>query len=75
MSEKIKSVVKKSGEISDYVLTNGETISKEQGVKMAESGQIEGVTIAHSKKGESYLKTKPDGIEGNNLSSMNSKDK
>lgn len=75
MAEKIKSVVKNSGEISHYVLTNGETVSKEQGVKMAENGEIDGITIAHSKKGESYLKTKPDGIEGNNLSSMDSKEK
>ncbi|WP_368254758.1 DUF3892 domain-containing protein [Clostridium paraputrificum] len=32
---------------------------------------MEGVIIAHSRKGEEYLRTKPDGEEGNNLSSMN----
>ncbi|WP_369809284.1 DUF3892 domain-containing protein [uncultured Clostridium sp.] len=30
--------------------------------------------VSHSKKGEEYLRTKPDGTEGNNLSSMSKKD-
>ena len=37
---------------------------------MAKKGQIDGVIIAHSKKGEEYLRTKPDATQGNNLSSM-----
>lgn len=64
MANRIVETVKKSGEISDYVLSNGETISKEVGVERAKNGEIEGVIIAHSR-------TKPDGEEGNNLSSMN----
>lgn len=71
MSEKIVSTIKKSGEISEYVLSNGETISKAVGVERAKNGEIDGVIIAHSRKGEEYLRTKPDGSEGNNLSSMN----
>lgn len=71
MANKIVNTIKKSGEISDYVLSNGETVSKSVGVQMAKAGEIDGVIIAHSKKGEEYLKTKPDGNEGNNLSSMN----
>ena len=34
------------------------------------SGEIDGVIIAHSRKGEEYLRTKPDGKEGNNLDNM-----
>ena len=71
MSNKIVETIKdSSGEIKQYVLENGTTIDKAQGVEMAKNGQIDGVIIAHSKKGEEYLRTKPDGTQGNNLSSM-----
>lgn len=71
MSNKIVETIKdSSGEIKQYVLENGTTIDKAQGVEMAKKGQIDGVIITHSKKGEEYLRTKPDGTQGNNLSSM-----
>ena len=71
MSNKIvETIIDSSGEIKQYVLENGTTIDKAQGVEMAKKGQIDGVIIAHSKKGEEYLRTKPDGTQGNNLSSM-----
>lgn len=71
MSNKIVETIKdSSGEIKQYVLENGTTIDKAQGVEMAKKGQIDVVIIAHSKKGEEYLRTKPDGTQGNNLSSM-----
>ena len=71
MSNKIVETIKdSSGEIKQYVLENGTTIDKAQGVEMAKKGQIDGVIIADSKKGEEYLRTKPDGTQGNNLSSM-----
>ena len=70
MSNKIVETIKdSSGEIMQYVLEN-----KAQGVEMAKNGQIDGVIIAHSKKGEEYLRTKPDGTQGNNLSSMSKED-
>lgn len=75
MSNKIVQTIKNSsGEIMQYVLENGQTIDKSQGVEMAKNGQIDGVIVAHSKKGEEYLRTKPDGSEGNNLSSMSKED-
>lgn len=71
MATRITSTKKdNSGEICEYVLDSGETISKAEGVAKAKNGEIEGVIVAHSKKGEEYLRTKPDGSEGNNLSSM-----
>lgn len=71
MSSKIVETIKNSsGEIMQYVLENGQTVEKAQGVAMAKNGEIDGVIVAHSKKGEEYLRTKPDGAEGNNLSSM-----
>ena len=75
MSNKIVETIKdSSGEIKQYVLENGTTIDKAQGVEMAKKGQIDGVINAHSKKGEEYLRTKPDGTQGNNLSSMSKED-
>ena len=75
MSNKIVQTIKNSsGEIMQYVLENGQTVEKLQGVEMAKNGQIDGVSISHSKKGEEYLRTKPDGKEGNNLSAMAKED-
>lgn len=75
MSNKIVETIKNSsGEIMQYVLENGTTVDKAQGVEMAKNGQIDGVIIANSKKGEEYLRTKPDGKEGNNLSAMSKED-
>ena len=75
MSNKIVETIKNSsGEIMQYVLETGTTVDKAQGVEMAKNGQIDGVIIAHSKKGEEYLRTKPDGTEGNNLSAMSKED-
>ena len=75
MSNKIVETIKNSsGEIMQYVLESGTTVDKAQGVEMAKNGQIDGVIIAHSKKGEEYLRTKPDGTEGNNLSAMAKED-
>lgn len=71
MADRIKETIKNSsGEITHYVLSNGETLSKSEGVDRAKNGQIDGVIIAHSRKGEEYLRTKPDDTEGNNLSSI-----
>ena len=71
MVQKITETIKNSsGEITHYVLDNGEKLEKSEGVNRAKNGEIEGVIIAHSKKGEEYLRTKPDGSQGNNLSSL-----
>ena len=74
MSRIVETIKNSSGEITQYVLENGQTVEKAQGVEMAKNGQIEGVIVAHSRKGEEYLRTKLDGTEGNNLSSMAKED-
>ncbi|AOR22788.2 DUF3892 domain-containing protein [Clostridium taeniosporum] len=68
--ESITAVVKKSGEITGYELSNGQRISKEEGVNMAKNGGISGVSVSVSKKGEEYLRSLPDEEESNNLSSL-----
>ncbi|MDU6341051.1 MAG: DUF3892 domain-containing protein [Clostridium sp.] len=71
MAQRITDTIKdSSGEITHYILDSGEKLEKADGVSRAKNGEIEGVIIAHSRKGEEYLRTKPDGNEGNNLSSL-----
>ena len=65
----IVGLVKSSGRITGYQLSDGNTVSKERGVEMAKNGEIRGVGIAHRKDSE-YLKSLPDGDEGNNLGNL-----
>ena len=68
-AKEIVGLVKSSGKITGYQLSDGETVSKEQGVAMAKAGEIQGVGVAHRKNSE-YLKSLPDGSEGNNLGNL-----
>ena len=68
-AKEIVGLVKSSGRITGYQLSNGETVSKEEGVAMAKAGEIQGVGVAHRKDSE-YLKSLPDGTEGNNLGNL-----
>jgi len=58
------------GEITAYELENGEIISKDQAVLLAKQGNIGGVSVATSKKGEDFLRSLPDGDKNNNLDSL-----
>ncbi len=68
-AKEITGLLKSGGKISGYQLSDGSTISKEEGVAMAKAGEIRGVGVAHRKDTE-YLKSLPDGTENNNLSSL-----
>ena len=68
-AKEIVGLVKHSGRISGYQLSDGTTVSKEEGVSMAKSGDIRGVGVAHRKDSE-YLKSLPDGSENNNLGNL-----
>ena len=68
-AKEIVGLVKSSGKISGYQLSDGSTVSKEEGVSMAKAGDIKGVGVAHRKDSE-YLKSLPDGTESNNLSNL-----
>ena len=68
-AKEIVGLVKSSGRISGYQLSDGSTVSKEEGVSMAKAGEIKGVGIAHRKDSE-YLKSLPDGTEKNNLGNL-----
>ncbi|MBQ8519548.1 MAG: DUF3892 domain-containing protein [Agathobacter sp.] len=68
-AKEIVGLVKSSGKISGYQLSDGSTVSKEEGVSMAKAGDIKGVGVAHRKDSE-YLKSLPDGTERNNLGNL-----
>lgn len=68
-AKKIVGLVKSSGRITGYQLSNGSIVSKEEGVSLAKAGEIQGVGIAHRKDSE-YLKSLPDGTENNNLGNL-----
>ncbi len=65
----IVGLVKSSGKIVGYQLSDGQKVSKEEGVAMAKAGEINGVGIAHRGDTE-YLKSLPDGTESNNLGNL-----
>ena len=69
-AQSITALIKHSGEVTGYELSNGMRISKEEGVKMAKEGNISGVAVGVSKKSEEYLRSLPDEDESNNLSSL-----
>ena len=68
-AKEIVGLVKSSGKISGYQLSDGSTVSKEEGVSLAKAGYIQGVGGAHRKDSE-YLKSLPDDNENNNLGNL-----
>ena len=68
-AKEIVGLVKSDGRISGYQLSDGQKVSREEGVTMAKAGEIKNVGVAHRKDTE-YLKSIPDGNEDNNLSSL-----
>ena len=68
-AKEIVGLIKSSGRITGYQLSNGSTVSKEEGVAMAKAGDIKGVGVAHRKDSE-YLKSLPDSKEDNNLGNL-----
>ena len=65
----ITALVKESGKVTGYQLSNGQVLDKEEGVALAKQGGIKGVGISE-RNGNEYLKSIPDGTESNNLSNL-----
>lgn len=68
-AKRIVGLVKQSGRVTGYKLSDDSIVTKPQAVAMAKQGQIAGVGIAHRKDNE-YLKSIPDGSENNNLGNL-----
>ena len=65
----ITGLVKERGKVTGYQLSDNTLLEKGQAVQLARQGGIVGVGIAHRGDTE-YLKSIPDGSEGNNLSNL-----
>jgi len=68
-AKRIVGLVKESGRITGYQLSDNTIVEKQQAVDMAKQGQIAGVGIAHRGNTE-YLKSIPDSSENNNLGNL-----
>lgn len=68
-AREIVGLIKHSGKIDGYQLSDGSAVTKEEGVRMAKDGDIKGVGVAHRGDTE-YLKAIPDGSDDNNLGSL-----
>lgn len=68
-AQEIVAVTKENGRVSGYKLSNGQFLSKQEGVNLARQGGIQGVGIS-SRNGNEYLKSLPDNTENNNLSNL-----
>jgi len=68
-AQEIVALLKESGRVTGYKLTDGSVLQKDVAVEVARGGGIRGVGIA-ARNGEEYLKSIPDGTEDNNLSHL-----
>ena len=68
-AKQITGLVKESGKIVGYQLSDGNVLDKAHGISLAKSGGIKGVGIAKRNSNE-YLKSLPDGNENNNLGNL-----
>lgn len=69
--KKIIKVKKNSeGDIVSVIMTDGNTYSIEQAIEMVKDYQVDGVNVAKSKSGREYLRSNPNGEEGDNLDNL-----
>ncbi len=68
-AKRITALVKSGGRVTGYQLEDGQVLTKAEGVALAKAGGILGVGVS-ARNGNEYLKSLPDGAEGNNLSSL-----
>lgn len=68
-AKRIVGLVKESGRVTGYKLSDETFVQKEEAVQMAKQGQISGVGIAHRGNNQ-YLKAVPNGEENDNLGNL-----
>ena len=68
-AKRIVGLVKQSGKITGYQLSDETFVTKPEAVSLAKQGQITGVGIAHRGETE-YLKAIPNGNENDNLGNL-----
>jgi len=68
-AKEITALVKEGGRVTGYQLSDGRTLGKAEGVRLAKDGGIKGVGVS-TRNGSEYLKSLPDGSENNNLGNL-----
>lgn len=68
-AKRIVGLVKQSGRVTGYKLSDETFVAKPDAVQMAKQGKIAGVGIAHRGETE-YLKAIPNGSENDNLGNL-----
>jgi len=68
-AKEIIGLVKDSGKVTGYQLSDGQIVDKQEGIELARQGNIKGVGIS-SRNGNEYLKSLPDDTESNNLGNL-----
>jgi len=68
-AKQIVALVKQSGRVTGYQLSDGRILGKDEGINLARMGGIQGVGVA-ARNGSEYLKSLPDGSEDNNLGNL-----
>ena len=68
-AKEVVGLVKESGKVTGYTVSDDTVVSRQDGVNMAKSGRISGVGIAHNGDTE-YLKSIPNGSENDNLGNL-----
>lgn len=68
-AKRIVGLVKESGRVTGYQLSDQSFVSKPEAVSLAKQGKIAGVGIAHRGDME-YLKSIPNGSENDNLGNL-----
>jgi len=69
VATEIVAVVKDSGDIVGYKLSDGKIVFKDEALKMARNGELKNIGISEN-QGTEYLKSLPDNDMNNNLSSL-----
>ncbi|MCL1804007.1 MAG: DUF3892 domain-containing protein [Eubacteriaceae bacterium] len=68
-AQKITALVRSSGTITGYQLSDGSVLNKAEALRLAKKGGIQGIGIA-KRNGNEYLKTLPDGSNKTNLTNL-----
>lgn len=69
-AKEITGVIKYGSRIVGYEIENGHQLDKAAAVEMAKNGEIKGVAVSVSAKGDEYLRSLPDDNESNNLRNL-----
>lgn len=73
-AKEITKLIKQNGKVVGYEIANEFDVTVSEAISLAEQGHLKNIGIAHNKSTK-YLKSIPDTIESNNLSSLPTKTK